>query len=222
MEIKTSGFEFADPAIVSRGGLSRINQTAGIAGALGPSHSLGYSGVAQEEVVAGYAKSWLDDDSAGARIATMESFVITGVHQGDHQLTIELVDVEGLPLEPAIRKSVTFRSSNLLAHIEQNTFATSCAITSCHGNARIANLHLDDGEAYAQLVMVEPENAAARDNGMKRVVPGDSEASFLWMKINGPSSEYGSRMPPTGPALTAIHKTWIGNWIDQGALPNDY
>ena len=51
-------------------------------------------------------------------------------------------------------------------------------------------------------------------NGIRRVVPGSSENSFLYHRLIG--TEYGLQMPPTGP-LPPEQIATIKGWIDQGA-----
>jgi hypothetical protein len=51
-------------------------------------------------------------------------------------------------------------------------------------------------------------------NGIRRVVPGSSENSFLYHRLIG--TEYGLQMPPTGP-LRPEQIATIKAWIDQGA-----
>jgi hypothetical protein len=138
-------------------------------------------------------------------------------------LVIELVDSDGASFDPPLKRTASFSTSNLLERIERDVFATSCALSSCHaGSAPRANLDLSAGTSHSQLFMREPENPAALAQGMMRVVPFDPDASFLWMKINDPASEYGQRMPDRGAALPAESKSWIRRWIEQGALPNDF
>ncbi len=72
----------------------------------------------------------------------------------------------------------------------------------CHGSAQQMNgLRLD-------------RRSSALMNGLRRVVPGSSENSFLYHRITG--SEYGLQMPPTGP-LGSDQVNTIKAWIDQGA-----
>src|SRR5437868_6500374 len=50
--------------------------------------------------------------------------------------------------------------------------------------------------------------------GLRRVVPGSSENSFLYHRLIG--NEYGLQMPPTG-SLRSEQISTIKTWIDQGA-----
>jgi hypothetical protein len=51
-------------------------------------------------------------------------------------------------------------------------------------------------------------------NGLRRVVPGSSENSFLYHRLIG--TEYGIQMPPSGP-LRPEQINIIKAWIEQGA-----
>ena len=73
---------------------------------------------------------------------------------------------------------------------------------SCHGPAQqMGGLRLD-------------RRSSVFKTGMRRVVPGSSENSFLYHRIAG--SEYGMQMPPTGP-LRSEQVAVLKAWIDQGA-----
>src|SRR5215510_2759725 len=72
----------------------------------------------------------------------------------------------------------------------------------CHGpSQQINGLRLD-------------RRSSVFKNGLRRVVPGSSENSFLYHRLIG--NEFGLQMPPTG-ALRPEEITVIKTWIDQGA-----
>lgn len=79
---------------------------------------------------------------------------------------------------------------------------------------------LEAGRAYAQLVDAPAENAAARDAGKLRVVPGHPERSFLLDKLTAPGPGEGNRMPDTGFTLPRAQVDAIRAWIQRGALPD--
>ena len=73
---------------------------------------------------------------------------------------------------------------------------------SCHGPAQQTNgLRLDRKSSVMKF-------------GLRRVVPGNSENSFLYRRLIG--TEYGMQMPPTG-ALPPEQIQIIKTWIDEGA-----
>ena len=79
---------------------------------------------------------------------------------------------------------------------------------SCHPSS--GNLDLRRGQSYNDLVNVR----ASGYQGI-RVVPGHSDRSVLYGKIDG-SGRYGSNMP-LGGSLSQQQINLIKNWIDQGA-----
>jgi cysteine-rich repeat protein len=95
-----------------------------------------------------------------------------------------------------------------------------CTAAQCHGGAfPQAGLDLTAGHAYASLVDAESTGSA---NGMKRVLPGEPEQSFLYRKLAwktlGRPADGGSPMPTGTPAeLTADQLDAIARWIRGGA-----
>jgi hypothetical protein len=106
--------------------------------------------------------------------------------------------------------------------IEDRIFSDrGCAVAACHGAGRAGMLDLRPGAAYANLVGVEPDNAAAREKGWLRVTAADVGRSFLSVKIRGTvGPDEGSRMPLTGDPLTVTELELIDAWIAAGAPPN--
>jgi hypothetical protein len=94
--------------------------------------------------------------------------------------------------------------------------------------ARQSDLVLTEDVAYAQLVDVPPQNAAARTDGLVRVATSGVDAlerSYFWTKINAPAQEhltkhfpaYGALMPLGGKPLTYGELAYIRQWILAGA-----
>lgn len=107
-----------------------------------------------------------------------------------------------------------------LVRIQTTIFNPRCATAFCHDAATAsANLDLSDGQSYANLVGVQPDNAVARGKGLLRVVPNAPADSFLIIKVTDPALGEGSRMPLTGAPLTAEQIALLVGWIDAGA-PN--
>jgi hypothetical protein len=95
---------------------------------------------------------------------------------------------------------------------------TSCV--TCHtatGRAPAGGLNLEHAVAYDQLV-----NVSSRERpGVMRVVPGNSDASYMVHKIEGRSDIIGRQMPFNGPPyLTGGQIQIMRRWIDVGA-PRD-
>lgn len=84
--------------------------------------------------------------------------------------------------------------------------------TSCHGAGAVGGLDLET-DAYAALVDVPSANY----DGRTLVVPGDPDASFLYLKVIGDmASDEGNAMP-TSAGLAADDAETIRVWIADGA-----
>lgn len=96
------------------------------------------------------------------------------------------------------------------------------ACAGCHTAGGVSGgLSMDAAVALANLVNVPANNAAA---GMSRITPFDTEASFLFKKINCTNlntiagTPYGRRMPRSGPPyLSVADQALVFDWIAQGA-----
>lgn len=108
-------------------------------------------------------------------------------------------------------------------HLQTTLFAQSCALSGCHaGPDPVGGLSLQEPGVYERLIGVDPDNAAARADGLKRVVPGKPDSSFLFIKlqhIHNPA--YGARMPLGSHALSAGQMEFIRTWIETGASKTD-
>lgn len=123
-----------------------------------------------------------------------------------------------IPLEPAAAAAaavaVTLQRRQLL-HLPLmcRPFLTPRAATPPTATAgpRNGNLDLRAGTSYSQLV-----NVIARGENIIRVAPGDPNASYLVIKLEGNQSS-GSRMPRGQPALSSAKIQLIRDWITAGA-----
>lgn len=92
---------------------------------------------------------------------------------------------------------------------------TSCA--TCHLTGQEAGaMALVPGKAYAALVDVP----SAEMPGLMRVKPGDPDASYLVMKLEGTHLEHGgsgAQMPFGAAPLTPEQIAPIRQWISEGA-----
>jgi hypothetical protein len=91
--------------------------------------------------------------------------------------------------------------------------------TSCHTATHSSGLTLISGSSYADLVNV----ASGELPSMDRIEPGSPSTSYLYHKVSNTQATVGgsgSRMPPSGPALTATQISTISTWISEGA-PNN-
>jgi hypothetical protein len=110
--------------------------------------------------------------------------------------------------------------SSSFDQIQQAIFTPHCLSGGCHnGTDRAGNLVLAAGSSYANLVNVAPFNTAAQAMGLLRVVPGQPDQSFLYIKLTLPGAgALGSPMPLIG-SLSAADIEQVRLWIMDGA-PN--
>lgn len=140
-------------------------------------------------------------DRAWASLAIACSFALGGCAGNGEGL-----DESGRPIDagpPPLE--ATFDS------IQQNVFTPIC--TQCHAGAQAPlGLRLDAASSYAMLV-----NAPSVEvPGLRRVRPGDPDASYLIQKIEG-TAAIGGRMPLNGPPLPQATIAVIRQWIVEGA-----
>ena len=122
----------------------------------------------------------------------------------------EGLDANGRPIGESGTDDGTLRPT--LASIQQNVFTPVC--TACHAGAGAPQgLRLDEANSAASLIGV-PSNEVP---SVRRVAPGDADASYLIAKLDG-SASVGGRMPLGGPYLDAATIGVIREWIEQGAI----
>jgi hypothetical protein len=99
-----------------------------------------------------------------------------------------------------------------LASIQENVLTPICA--QCHfGNNAPLGLRMDNIDAsITNLIDVD----SATNSTFKRVLPGDAENSFFYLKITG-AAIAGNQMPLGQSPLDANTQNVIRQWIDSGA-----
>ncbi len=104
--------------------------------------------------------------------------------------------------------------------VQSLVFTPGCAQGPCHnGTTRAGELDLSSSAAsYSALVEVAAHNQTARERGSLRVVPGDPDASFLFLKLLSPGPGEGTPMPTVDQRLTAPYLDLVARWIEQGAI----
>ncbi len=94
------------------------------------------------------------------------------------------------------------------------------ACTSCHTNVGrnpAGGLNLLHDAAYDQLINV----SAIQVPALKRVTPGDPQASYVVHKVEGRAGIVGTRMPRNGPPyMTDGQILILKRWIELGAPRN--
>lgn len=110
--------------------------------------------------------------------------------------------------------------------LQEKVLSKSCATAGCHVNgserAIESGLVLEADVAYANLVNVDPKNANALADGLKRVTPGSPDMSLLWHKVSAhmhahSMRDYGAPMPLGRRSLTDGQVEFIKQWILAGA-----
>ncbi|HEU4601415.1 MAG TPA: hypothetical protein VFS24_05580 [Steroidobacteraceae bacterium] len=119
------------------------------------------------------------------------------------------LDENGRPVQQTSNDELTATFDS----IQQHVFTPIC--TACHtGSTAPLGLRLDEGVSYAMLVNV----ASVEDPTLKRIDPGNPDASYLIHKIEGTAS-VGGRMPLGGSPLPPATIAVIRQWISDGAQP---
>lgn len=96
----------------------------------------------------------------------------------------------------------------------QDTILTPVC-TQCHaGAAAPLGLRLDAANSFSMLVNVPSVQVPS----LRRVAPGDPDASYLVQKIEGRAG-VGARMPLGGPPLPQASLDLVREWIATGAMP---
>lgn len=123
-------------------------------------------------------------------------------------------------VQPAVDTSSSF------ALLQAKVLNTSCAISGCHvtgaPSALESGLVLQPQVAYANIVGIDPKNADALADGMKRVKPGSPDSSFLYRKLlvdqfHHSTRNYGNAMPLGRAPLSVGQVEFIRQWIAAGA-----
>jgi hypothetical protein len=112
-------------------------------------------------------------------------------------------------MDPPAKKVATFKND------VQPILSTGCALPSCHGAAKSADLQLSAGVAYGNIVNVK----SSEDPHFARVKPGEPDSSYVVLKLEG-RQPVGRRMPLIGGPLTKKEIQVIRSWIEAGAKNN--
>jgi len=104
-----------------------------------------------------------------------------------------------------------------LESIQANIFGPTCSVGGCHsgpeGGPLPQGMDLTSADAsFANLVGIP----SSENPGFQRIVPGDSNASYLVQKLEG-TANIGQRMPAGGEPLDQATIDVIRTWIDSGA-----
>jgi hypothetical protein len=100
-----------------------------------------------------------------------------------------------------------------LTQLQDAIFTPRCAFAGCHGPFPNLGLVLLRGQSHSSLVNVTSAELAP----MKRVLPGQPDASYIVLKLQGDPRIVGERMPYGGPYLSASDIEMVRAWIAAGA-----
>jgi len=130
------------------------------------------------------------------------------------------------PTQTMVPATPTFSVASTFPQIQATIFNASCITSGCHGSSFTqANLLLEAGAAYTNLVGVTPSTLAASQAGMLRVDPGNPGNSFLITKLTLPKAfdaKFGSRMPLGNPTPLPVEQIdSIRAWVLRGALADE-
>ena len=107
-----------------------------------------------------------------------------------------------------------------LANDLQPIFSARC--TNCHAPGTPANtvlgirMVLTPGQSFGSLV----NQASSQQPDLTLVVPGDPDASLLWLKVSSNAPPVGATMPLFGQRLSSGELGLLRDWIAQGAQNN--
>jgi Copper type II ascorbate-dependent monooxygenase, C-terminal domain len=111
--------------------------------------------------------------------------------------------------------------------IQAKIFDKSCATSGCHLSANDGTfvqhgLVLAKGQAYKNLLGIDPKNISAKQDGLKRVKAFKSLESLLFHKLNYDNSHhggknYGAVMPLGNDLLSVGQIEFVRRWIEAGA-----
>lgn len=105
-----------------------------------------------------------------------------------------------------------------LATVQSRIFTSRCATADCHGGPDPRDgMNLEPGMAVPSLVGILAHGAP-----QYRVVPGDSENSYLMHKLRGTQGDVGGKgkqMPLDGTPLTSAELALVAAWIDGLTVP---
>lgn len=110
------------------------------------------------------------------------------------------------------------KASGSFDQIQEQVFSRSCLSGPCHNATfRAGDMNLSPGASYDSLVGRLADNPAAHAEGLERVTPFAPDESFLVIKLTGPMSDQGDRMPLGESPLSDGDIELIRQWIADGA-----
>ncbi len=107
------------------------------------------------------------------------------------------------------------------SNMQQHIFKHSCNTSGCHNTAAANNVQhglvLEGVDVYERLINIDPKNVDAKAAGLKLVMAGKADSSFLFTKCAWTTFKFGNQMPLGADALKANEVEFIKQWINAGA-----
>jgi hypothetical protein len=148
--------------------------------------------------------------------------VSTGIIAGKIVKDTDKIKMTCLPAPTGCDPTVLYAGT--FDRIQNQIFNQSCAVSGCHDSqTHKANMLLETGASYDNLVDVIPDNDAAASAGWKRIavidaMHGDPETSLIVHKLDGTLPQgFGDRMPFGRRKLDQTLIDVITAWISAGA-----
>jgi hypothetical protein len=105
-----------------------------------------------------------------------------------------------------------------LSQLQSSIFTPRCARAGCHAPPMPQQgMDLSAGRTYPSTVGTGSGVDSVELSGFKRILPGHSADSYLYMKVAGDPRIAGDRMPADGTTLSNAEIAAIAAWIDAGA-----
>jgi hypothetical protein len=113
----------------------------------------------------------------------------------------------------------TVQETSTFERIQTQVFDVSCSSDSCHGSlGQAGSMILDAEHSWDALINQQPANPIAASHGWMRVMPGQSDQSFLMAKVTHTlGAGEGLGMPYNSAPLEEGTIDVIKAWIDAGA-----
>ena len=130
---------------------------------------------------------------------------------------VSLICLSNCGKEPCPTEPVSGIDENPLFNKDiQPIFNTNCSVSNCHNSSAAAGLNLSENVARDFLV----DQTSKQVSDTKLVIPGNTENSYLIIKLENRQTNGTSRMPLGASALSTETIQLIKNWISKGAQDN--
>jgi uncharacterized protein (TIGR03118 family) len=139
---------------------------------------------------------------------------------GSVSLTATATDADGnVGTSPAVAVTVSNGAAPAtLTQLQAEIFGPICSV--CHNGIGTSLPGVQDLTSAAATFKSLVGVPSIEQPSVERVNPGDPDASYVVLKLEGAPSISGARMPFGGPYLSAAQIAQVESWISAGALDN--